>query len=464
VSFLVCVRFFEMFADSLNDLRWGCHPWSGTWSRTSDLWTPKLKQELGFQDKDDGSFWMSYEDFITRFAQIDVLHCHSNWYSGSQQLEIPVEQSVADRSMEIRVSEPTWLYVSILQPGKRGKADVKFWYADISLIVIRERMGDFAVVEQIRLSAPRRSAHLELMLDDPNSTYHLFFFSISREVGIRDPAVMTPDRKRVVKLDQTVKFVARLFGNKPVSMKRSGSMGELFKAVESSPKPRKKAAVGASGKGNGKAPQMAPERSDFLNGLFGTVLATVVDAAREKGTRQQGFSSLGQPDRVQTKMLGRNDMRLDVYEAAGMALAVVENRSPTEAVMVRMLLHAPDIGATNIIKTKKPKAKKETKPAPQGFSGGYRLDGTPVVSEAEASAAVDVDSIDEDGRRWEYVPPSTRSVVAAVPMPHAWEEDMLGYSLFALDRLEFETWKFGMKKELDEAMGNAKGRSFTGPM
>jgi hypothetical protein len=407
---------------------------------------------------------MSYEDFIARFAQIDVLHCHSNWFSGDQQLEIPVGQSVADRAMEIRVSEPTWLYVSILQPGKRGKADVKFWYADISLIVIRERAGDFTVVEQIRLSAPRRSAHLELMLDDPNSTYHLFFFSISREVGIRDPAVMTPDRRRVVKLDQTVKFVARLFGNKPVSMRRSESMSELFKAVEGSPKLRKKVTAGASGKGKGKAAQMAPERSDSLNGFFDTVLATVVDAAREKGARQQGFSSLGQPDRVQTKMLGRNDMRLDIYEAAGMALAVVENRSSTEAVKIRMLLHAPDIGATNIIQAKKPRAKKEAKPAPQGPSGGYRLDGQPIVPEVESSAAADADSIDEDGRRWEFVPPSTRSVVAAVPMPQAWEEDMLGYSLFALDRVEFETWKFGMKKELDETLENVKGRNFVGPL
>lgn len=460
---------------------WGCHPWTGAWSRKSEFWTPKLKALVGFNEKDDGSFWMSYEDFISRFYSIDVLHCHSRWQSGQKQFEIEPSRSIADRALQIRVNEPTWLYVSILQPGKRGRADERYWYADVSLLVIREREGIVTMVEQIRLSAPRRSAHLELMLDDPKATYHLFFFSIGREVGIRDPVKMTSARKRVVKLDQTVKIVARVFANKPLKMRRSQALSSLIYAESSLTKQSKKTA-NTSVKGKGKGPQVSKEGSEILDGFYAAVLSAIVETARNSGAGQQGFSTLGQPARVLTRILSK-DIRLDLYEAAGMGIAVVENRlvlnctplvvsrvflmppfssyrSRNESVRVRMLLHAGDEGATNLLPPKKPRSKPKPK-APQEPSGGYRLDGGSTGPQ-EDSADADPEAVEEDGRRWEYVGPNARAVVAVVPMPQAWEEEMLGYSQFALDRLEWETWRTGSREEFDEALDFSKARTFYG--
>ena len=42
---------------------WGSFEWNGDWSDNSELWSPELKQLVGFTDADDGSFWMNFADF-----------------------------------------------------------------------------------------------------------------------------------------------------------------------------------------------------------------------------------------------------------------------------------------------------------------------------------------------------------------------------------------------------------------
>ena len=42
---------------------WGEVEWNGNWSATSDLWTKELKAQLGLSMLDDGTFWVSFNDF-----------------------------------------------------------------------------------------------------------------------------------------------------------------------------------------------------------------------------------------------------------------------------------------------------------------------------------------------------------------------------------------------------------------
>ena len=58
---------------------WGKFEWDGDWSDNSSLWTEEMKQEVNpILDEDDGTFWMSFEDFISNFAQVDVCRV-KNW-------------------------------------------------------------------------------------------------------------------------------------------------------------------------------------------------------------------------------------------------------------------------------------------------------------------------------------------------------------------------------------------------
>merc|ERR1711916_393231 len=47
---------------------WGEREWKGDWSDSSPLWTAELKKELDWENKDDGIFWMSLEDFVDQFT------------------------------------------------------------------------------------------------------------------------------------------------------------------------------------------------------------------------------------------------------------------------------------------------------------------------------------------------------------------------------------------------------------
>jgi len=48
---------------------WGEHEWNGDWSDKSPLWTDELREELNYVDADDGSFWMSVDDFKNCFIE-----------------------------------------------------------------------------------------------------------------------------------------------------------------------------------------------------------------------------------------------------------------------------------------------------------------------------------------------------------------------------------------------------------
>jgi hypothetical protein len=65
----------EVFNHKLINIRnnWGCFEWDGAWSRKSAFWTPDIKEKLEPNlENDDGTFWMSYEDFCRHFAALNV--------------------------------------------------------------------------------------------------------------------------------------------------------------------------------------------------------------------------------------------------------------------------------------------------------------------------------------------------------------------------------------------------------
>jgi hypothetical protein len=39
----------------------GRKEWTGDWSDASPLWTRRMKAKITYNDKDDGTFWMSWD-------------------------------------------------------------------------------------------------------------------------------------------------------------------------------------------------------------------------------------------------------------------------------------------------------------------------------------------------------------------------------------------------------------------
>jgi len=59
---------------------WGVGEWSGNWSDQSNLWTPALKKQVGLEEKDDGVFFMTFEDFIKYYIVINICRIHKNYH------------------------------------------------------------------------------------------------------------------------------------------------------------------------------------------------------------------------------------------------------------------------------------------------------------------------------------------------------------------------------------------------
>ncbi|CAG8774555.1 35318_t:CDS:2, partial [Racocetra persica] len=50
---------------------WGTTEWTGAWSDGSKEWTPERMIKLNHRFGDDGTFWMSYDDFLNYWDMID---------------------------------------------------------------------------------------------------------------------------------------------------------------------------------------------------------------------------------------------------------------------------------------------------------------------------------------------------------------------------------------------------------
>ena len=59
---------------------WGNTEFSGDWGDSSNKWTPELKRRYGLnnEEKDDGEFFMSFEDFIKYFGSMGICKLYPN--------------------------------------------------------------------------------------------------------------------------------------------------------------------------------------------------------------------------------------------------------------------------------------------------------------------------------------------------------------------------------------------------
>jgi len=76
---IVCGHAYSVLAAYELNTSWGVvkliklrNPWGGTewnwdWSDNSSLWTPELKQQVGFRKANDGIFHMTIQDYLWYF-------------------------------------------------------------------------------------------------------------------------------------------------------------------------------------------------------------------------------------------------------------------------------------------------------------------------------------------------------------------------------------------------------------
>jgi len=194
---------------------WGKKEWEGALSSGSDVWTHKLRSTLGMTEKNDGTFWITYMDFMRRFTNIDVVKAHKGWYhltfdvkvnSGKIDNDCITCSSVGgsnhrpskmlrnfffdSSAIEMRVHEATWTQICLFLPNTRGSKDGSYYNSknDVSILITKissssnnqkSRINEEIIMIKSNLSC-RNQEHLEIILDDVNSTYRLYFLRYNR--------------------------------------------------------------------------------------------------------------------------------------------------------------------------------------------------------------------------------------------------------------------------------------------
>lgn len=133
---------------------WGETEWKGDWSDKSKLWTDELKAQLGWENKDDGSFWMSFKDFCSYFFGVTICRVHDEYfYKALHKTQKLGEFSV----FKVCVEKGGETYFIVTHMDGRKFDDEEFDYSPVRIVVGRVEGNQVKRVEAIATAFKRDS-------------------------------------------------------------------------------------------------------------------------------------------------------------------------------------------------------------------------------------------------------------------------------------------------------------------
>ena len=67
---------------------WGTNEWKGDWSDNSGKWTENFKRTVKLEKKEDGIFWMAYEDFIQFYTSTHICQIHDDFNYNCKKIKV----------------------------------------------------------------------------------------------------------------------------------------------------------------------------------------------------------------------------------------------------------------------------------------------------------------------------------------------------------------------------------------
>ncbi|CAE7642131.1 sol [Symbiodinium sp. CCMP2592] len=119
--------------------------WRGSWSETSHLWTPELREQLGCQKASQaGMFFMCFGDFLRWFERCTICKVRSDgWHKVRMPTELPGSLVLPSSGWLLTVSETTECCLTVAQPQDRAKPGPLFRSLNLGPIVV----AGFVLVE-----------------------------------------------------------------------------------------------------------------------------------------------------------------------------------------------------------------------------------------------------------------------------------------------------------------------------
>ncbi|KAF9970258.1 hypothetical protein BGZ73_007069 [Actinomortierella ambigua] len=93
--------------------------WNGDWSDDSEKWTPEAIKALDGRNKDDGRFWMTYEDFLKVWTTIDRVRVFDDsWHASTTWMPYHVEPR-SSGEFKLKMTEASKVVLAMCQPDIR---------------------------------------------------------------------------------------------------------------------------------------------------------------------------------------------------------------------------------------------------------------------------------------------------------------------------------------------------------
>ena len=167
----------------------GVGEWNGDWSDASATWSQQLSHGLERTGVNDGTFWMDLTHFVMGFQLVDVCMAYRDWHARSFVNAFcprACPSRVCRDLYRVRIHRETTLYVSVMQPTKRGawcRTDRKKSYklGDVSVLVVQlDNDGQFSRIAGGGLHADGSESRCSVVahLDNPDAEYLVIPYSL----------------------------------------------------------------------------------------------------------------------------------------------------------------------------------------------------------------------------------------------------------------------------------------------
>jgi calpain-15 len=129
---------------------WGQSEWTGDWSDNSPLWTSELKTKVGLENRDDGIFFMAYEDFLTYFTDIQVCKVHDDYiYKSLKITSSPTHATY----LKLTIRKAGHYYITANQESKRKYLESEgYKYSEVAIVLAKKNGKGFEYVEGFQRS------------------------------------------------------------------------------------------------------------------------------------------------------------------------------------------------------------------------------------------------------------------------------------------------------------------------
>ena len=145
---------------------WGTNEWLGDWSDDSRKWNDDFKKQVNLENKENGVFWIAYEDFLQFYTCTHICQIHDNYEYNSQKFSVNKDEPF--NLIKVNVHKESEGYFIINLKNKRiyknlkGKDDFENPFCQMN--VFRINKNEFTYIGSDSGEQDRLYVHCEKMI------------------------------------------------------------------------------------------------------------------------------------------------------------------------------------------------------------------------------------------------------------------------------------------------------------